>query len=440
MPRNVFNYNPRADALLSIGQAMLEASQPSLTPGRNLLTGVPGALAGVQQRAGANQMASLQRQVLEQNLATQQDEARRKAAQEEARRRIFDAPQNIGMLAREAGTPEAEIPGRVLEAQRGLFGAAAPDAAMGVLGQRLNPPPPEMGTGYDPETGIGTWQVMGPGVVTDLPAEPKLPAHYGDVLFDKQVGKFYQENLDTGKRDWVSTPSGIDISIDPDGGFTFSQGPGAGAEGGLGGKTEQALETRRLNAIEGLSRMYAIQDAYKPEFQQIPTRWGIAWDAFKERANISDLTPEEQTTLVEMTVFRRRSIENLNLYIKEITGAQMSEKEAERLGLAMPDAGVGVFEGDSPTVFEAKMNDIIKSLTTAIARYDHYKKNGLTLPNLEAGQEFDISLEQMETMMRARGVEIRDSIITANPGMDVTTAAQQAVVQLRTEFGLPERR
>jgi len=50
--------------------------------------------------------------------------------------------------------------------------------------------------------------------------------------------------------------------------------------------------------------------------------------------------------LIKQSKFVRDSIENINNYIKEITGAQMSEKEATRLRLAQPDPGEDIFSGD----------------------------------------------------------------------------------------------
>ncbi len=58
-------------------------------------------------------------------------------------------------------------------------------------------------------------------------------------------------------------------------------------------------------------------------------------------------------------MYQRKVNENVNLYIKMITGAQMSEAEADRLSLAIATLA------DSPAQFEAKLKDSIAVLDRA---------------------------------------------------------------------------
>jgi hypothetical protein len=77
---------------------------------------------------------------------------------------------------------------------------------------------------------------------------------------------------------------------------------------------------------------------------------------------------------------KRRAYENLNLYIQEITGAQMSQEEAKRLRRVMPDPGDGIFDGDSPVQFEANLNDAMSRVRASLNRYKDLRERGL-LPN-----------------------------------------------------------
>jgi hypothetical protein len=63
---------------------------------------------------------------------------------------------------------------------------------------------------------------------------------------------------------------------------------------------------------------------------------------------------------------------------KELTGAQMSAKEADRLRLAQPDPGEQFWQGDDPVTFKAKMNDVVITTRAAVARYQYYLSQGLS--------------------------------------------------------------
>ena len=65
--------------------------------------------------------------------------------------------------------------------------------------------------------------------------------------------------------------------------------------------------------------------------------------------------------LKDIAQFEQDTNANVNLYIKEITGAQMSEAEAQRLSKAVANLG------DSPTVFKAKMENTQRVLKEAAA-------------------------------------------------------------------------
>ena len=146
---------------------------------------------------------------------------------------------------------------------------------------------------------------------------------------------------------------------------------------------------------------------FRPEYQQIGPRLGAAWTAFKEKYGglpgiPKEVSPEDRELLREYTLYRRDAIDNINRYIKEMTGAAMSVPEAKRIRKGVPDAGEGVFDGDSPTEFQAKMLGTMRSLKLATARYSYALRHGL--------DRDDINLEEMEDIMRDRMREVEQEV------------------------------
>jgi hypothetical protein len=177
---------------------------------------------------------------------------------------------------------------------------------------------------------------------------------------------------------------GMDIQFDPETGrpISISQG-GMPGTGQATVKTKGAIEEKLLGGKEQLARMSKISEEFKPEYQQTGTRLRNAWTGIKASLG-KDVSPEDAKGMTEFKKFQRKAIENINLYIKEITGAQMSEQEASRLRLAQPDPGEKWYQGDDPISFKAKMDDVIRSTRASIARYEYYKAKGLEDSQIKA--------------------------------------------------------
>jgi hypothetical protein len=173
-----------------------------------------------------------------------------------------------------------------------------------------------------------------------------------------------------------------------------------GGEPAMEKKTKGAIEEKLLDGREQLARMKTIQAEYKPEYQEIGSRLSNAWTGIKAKMG-KDIPKDDARKLTEWKKFQRKSIENINLYIKELTGAQMSEKEADRLRLAQPDPGENWWQGDDPITFKAKMDDIIKSARAAVARFEYYKAKGLSDQEIKGLVSSDqaISLEMLMANM-----------------------------------------
>lgn len=113
-----------------------------------------------------------------------------------------------------------------------------------------------------------------------------------------------------------------------------------------------------VGALDGFQR--AKQD-FDPKFLTLKghvTNW-----AYKaaEIAGL-DVGPDVKQAMREYSQFRQVTSTNLNAYIKAITGAQMSNPEALRLANDVPTIN------DSPTTYQAKLDDIIIRLSAVRER------------------------------------------------------------------------
>jgi hypothetical protein len=182
-----------------------------------------------------------------------------------------------------------------------------------------------------------------------------------------------------------------------------------------------------LDAGQMMSGMSAIQQEYRPEFQTLGTRWNALKTGMKERLGLG-VTKDDKALLEDFTRYRGRSANALNQYIKAMTGAALTEAEAERLTKAIPFAGTGMWDGDSPTEFKAKMDAVTKDLRMATARRSYIKRQGFSL-----GQ---VQLDQMPKIMNDRGAQIKSEIQSGNPSMQEQEMGRMVRRRLAEEFGL----
>jgi hypothetical protein len=145
---------------------------------------------------------------------------------------------------------------------------------------------------------------------------------------------------------------------------------------GITPKSKGEIEGKIIGGKELLARIQSISSEFKPEFQEIGARLSNAWTGLRAKMG-EGVSAEDSSKLTDYKKFQRKAIENINLYIKEITGAQMSQLEADRLRLAQPDPGEAWYKGDDPITFKAKLDDVQKFARAAVARYEYYRAQGL---------------------------------------------------------------
>jgi len=264
------------------------------------------------------------------------------------------------LMKEESFTKREELKQKINDARTGQFNylQAKEDMARYIFGrENWQAPKPAM---YPVAEGSEQWQEF---------EDPKYP------------GTKFIRNLNTGEVKKVAAlPTGMEITTTGVGGETTTirtgvTGGGTGAP--LSKRVQGDVETKIVAGREQLARMEAIAAEFKPEYLELGSRLGAEWSSLKAKLG-SDVSKEDKTFLVQFKAFQRKAIENINLYIKELTGAQMSEREADRLRLAQPDPGEKWYGGDDPITFKAKMDDVVKYTQAAVRRYEYYLASGLT--------------------------------------------------------------
>jgi hypothetical protein len=193
--------------------------------------------------------------------------------------------------------------------------------------------------------------------------------------------------------------------------------------GDLSKTTAGQVEQGALSDAAAVTRLNNIQFSYKPEYQNIKFRTGQAWNTVRDK--FGKLPDSEKRQLAEYSQYKQNSLQNLNQTIKDITGAAMGVQEAERIIASLPNAGTDIFSGDSPTEFEAKLNNAVKQTKYALARKNYALKNGLKWENTP--------LDSMPSIINKRGSEI-----AKNYNLDPKKPADLQTInrQLAAEFGI----
>jgi len=240
-----------------------------------------------------------------------------------------------------------------------------------------------------------------------------MPDQFGEPYTDSQ-GNLLQMNKVTGQVSKIaSPPKGWVIESDGQGGFRMVQGVGAT---GLQRKTTGAIEGNIMNATEGIARLNEIAATYQPEFLELGTKWNALKTRWGEKLKGVPFTEwtrhgvsqEDKQQLREFANFKRTSLDNISRYIKEITGAQMSEREADRIRKGMPDPGEGLFDGDAPSEFESNWASTMRSLRAVQARNIYYLKSGFEPGEIQrvAKSGTMMSIADIQNRINERGQEL----------------------------------
>jgi hypothetical protein len=195
--------------------------------------------------------------------------------------------------------------------------------------------------------------------------------------------------------------------------------------GQLSKTTAGDVEKSVMATADAVTRLNNIQFSYRPEYQKIGYRSTQAWNTLKDK--VGTLSTAEKTQLTQYSQYKQNSLQNLNQTIKDITGAAMGVQEADRIISTLPNAGTNIFDGDSPTEFEAKLTNAVKQTKYALARKGYALKKGLNWEN--------ISLESMPNILKSRGAEIAKQYnLDPNKPADLNTINRQMAAEFGVSF------
>lgn len=202
-----------------------------------------------------------------------------------------------------------------------------------------------------------------------------------------------------------------------------------GVEGGTKKDIEAAL-LESQNAIAGMNR---VREQFRPEFLQTGTRLNAYWSATKDKLPgiFGSLDQASKAQLEDFTRFRSAAWQDLNQIIKDQSGAAVTVPEMERMLRARPNPGTGVFDGDSPTEFKAKMDEVLELKQRAVLRNAWALRRGANNP-LETG----VTLDQVPKIMAEEINKAQREIAAQNPDMTPTAVLAAARRKVGMELGL----
>lgn len=183
----------------------------------------------------------------------------------------------------------------------------------------------------------------------------------------------------------------------------------------LGKEGQNKIDEKSINASEQQARLASIRSLFRPEFQQFETKAKMTFKALSEKFKTGGVTLNEadEKMLTDYTTFRAEAFDNLNQYVKEITGAAMTNAEAERIMKAIPNPGDNWWDGDSPTQFKAKLDGAVRKTQLALARMEYAKREGKSwqaIPLTNMPKIIDERGNQIEREARRQGIKDESEI------------------------------
>jgi len=229
----------------------------------------------------------------------------------------------------------------------------------------------------------------------------------------------------------------------PETSFTASAEPIAGktrpkkGDSPLDAPMTRSMQEDIVGAQDSIAQLERLQALYDPRYQTLTGKLGQWGSSGASRLGM-DLSPETRADLDQFRRYQSTALSFANDYIKKVTGAQMSETEAERILATLPNAGSGIFDwGDDPVTFEAKLNEALGRLRSVVARRMFYLNQGVSDPRelekLMPAYAPDFP-ERMREVITKRGMQIESSL--RKQGLSDTEIKQRTRAQLRQEFGL----
>jgi len=212
-------------------------------------------------------------------------------------------------------------------------------------GPELSPLGPKMGTGEDYD-----WRKA---YLYNASVNSKFNPQTAKTLIDYRTGRVIPNEPVIKASERVAKAGASSVSVGAD----------------WGKPATNKLQEATIDTAEGIKRLTEVKNSFDRSYLTYGKQLGTAIDATLEKLG-KDLSPQKQKALVDYTRFKRRTLSNLNLYIKAITGAAMSETEAVRITNALPNMD------DSSSQFKSKLDDVIEELQDKLDAYGRMLNEG----------------------------------------------------------------
>lgn len=190
------------------------------------------------------------------------------------------------------------------------------------------------------------------------------------------------------------------------------------------------IDKKEFEISENFARLQRIGTMFKPEYQELESKIGFSWAATVDKSTtlqrfFGKLKPEQKQQLEDYAAYRADAFDTLNEYIRSVTGAAMTNAEAERITKGIINPGASWWEGDSPAEFKAKLDNAMKNSRLAMVRMSYAKA---------AGRPWNtIPLTEMRRIIDNRGDTLASEF--GRQGLKPEEIQQRVRTQLRTEFG-----
>lgn len=160
------------------------------------------------------------------------------------------------------------------------------------------------------------------------------------------------------------------------------------------------LETQLIALDDQIATASNVLTKFDPKALELPGRIETALLGGADYLGLN-LTPDQEKTLKDRTAFLQDSYTQLNETIKAITGAAMTNAEAERIRKQMPDP-----EKMGPVKFQEAARGVLKKLKLAQMRKRWMLKNGMAADFGAEGFTPQISIDNFERTYRTRIEEV----------------------------------
>lgn len=198
----------------------------------------------------------------------------------------------------------------------------------------------------------------------------------------------------------------------------------------LGKEARNDIDKKEEKATDGLVRLRTIRSSFDPDFLSYGTQAKMKIAELQAKAGKLDRATEEK--LYRFATFRRDAANNINAAIKDNSGATVTDQELKRNLVELPNAGTGMFDGDDPVTFKAKIDRAEEVLALGIARTRYLRQNGFT-GSVDAAAA-QVPVEKMRGMINNRAKQIEQDLLKS--GLPKPVVDRQVDLRIKQEFGI----